>query len=151
MVWPFSKGKTSEPPNKLVFKSGADFVDYQCKFGHVDIKPKEGIVAVVLDAVAEFGVSRPVKVEEDGRQLTMLRVASEDGGFVVPAYTATGKGDRLEPGDVVIWVPVEYNKSEVERAEGVDPRFGWVGFIVAKIEPELDMNKPDFNIVCYYH
>lgn len=144
------KSDRSENPDRLVFKNGEAFHEYQCKFGHTVIEPKQGIVALVLDASKEFGTSAAVKIEEDGRQMAMLKVASNDGGFIVPAYTPTGNGDRLKPDDVVIWVPIEYSKETVERVDGVDARFGWVGFIVAKVKPELDLAKPDFDILCYY-
>ena len=51
MVWPFSKKNNSQGllPN-LIFKSGTDYLNYQCKFGVTEIRPKQGIVALVLDA-----------------------------------------------------------------------------------------------------
>jgi len=150
IMWPFSKKKTPAAPGVLPFKNGAAFVEYLCKFGHTDIQPRQGIVALVLDAKKEFGVSQPVKIEADGRQMAMLRVASEDGGFIVPAYTSTGNGDRLKPDDVVIWVPVEYATPAMENAGDIDPRFGWVGFIVAKVAPEIDTNNPEFKLLCRY-
>lgn len=150
MVWPFSK-KPQMPqglPQKLPFKSGAAFLEYQCKYGHTDIRPKQGIVALVLDSKKEFGTSEAIKVEPDGRQTATLLVASEDGGFMVSAQTPTGKGDRLQPDDVVIWVPVQHVPDLTPA--GLDKRFGWVGFIVAKVKPEIDMMNPDFDVVCGY-
>lgn len=150
-MWPFSK-KKNQPvmPGVLPFKSGAAFLEYQCKFGHTDIQPKQGIVALVLDAKKEFGVSEAVKVEPDGQQMAILKVASEDGGFIVAARTPTGAGDRLKPDDVVIWVPLEYAGDAVDKASGMDPRFGWVGFIVAKVAPEIDTANPEFKLLCRY-
>lgn len=147
MVWPFSKKKTPQTmPSKLPFKSGADFLEYQCKFGFTDIKPKQGIVALVLDAKEEFGAASAVSVEPDGQQMAALKVASEDGGFLVMAQTHS-PGDRLKPGDVVIWAPVSYSNTV---PPGTDQRFGWIGFIIAKIEPEIDMSDPNFKIICKY-
>ncbi len=141
-------------PEKLVFKSGEAFLEYQCKFGHTKIVPKQGIVAVVLDAQKEFGAASPVKVESDGCQKVTLKVASEDGGFVVSSQTPTGKGDRLKPGDVVIWVPLEHMNMGADQsilaAADLDSRFGWIGFVVAKVKPELDISKPDLDIVSRY-
>lgn len=92
-----------------------------------------------------------MKIEADGRQLAMLKVASDDGGFIVVAQTPSEKGDRLKPDDVVIWVPVNYAKDAVEKAQGhLDPRFGWVGFIVAKVKPEIDMANPSFEVLCRF-
>lgn len=153
MIWPFSnKKRNAEMPHKLPFKSGQDFLEYQCKYGHTEIKPQQGIVALVLDSSKEFGTEKPVKIEDDGRQMVALKVASEDGGFVVLSQTPTGKGDRLNPDDIVIWVPVEYKdvgSSNIDMAE-LDPRFGWVGFIVAKVKPEIDTRNSNFEIVSDY-
>jgi hypothetical protein len=149
-MWPFSKKRELTPVSALRFKSGADFFKYQCKFGHTDIKPRHGIVALVIDAEKEFGVSQAVKIEADGRQMATLKVVSKDGGFIVNASTASGEGDRLKPDDVVIWVPVDYVELAVERAEGIDPRFGLLGFIVAKVAPEIDPNSPSFKVLCQY-
>jgi len=149
MIWPFSKNQKSALPEKLVFKSGKAFFDYQCMFGHTDIIPNRGVVALVLDSKKEFGTIAPIKIEADGQQIVTLKVASEDGGFVVHSQTPTGIGDRLSPDDVVIWLPLEYT-SIVNELDGIDPRFGWLGFVVAKIKPELDMSKPDFDITCWY-
>lgn len=149
MVWPFSKKqKNKDLPSKLIFKSGQAFFEYQCEFGHTDIQPKQGIVALVLDASKEFGTEDSVKIEDDGRQMVMLKVASEDGGFIVAAQTPNSKGDRLKPDDVVIWVPMNYAQEVVP--DGADTRFGWVGFIVAKVRPEIDMANPNFDILCDY-
>ncbi len=134
-------------PQKLVYKSGQAFLKYQCKFGHTKIEPNQEIIALVVDSAKEFGVAESVQIEADGRQMAMLKVASVDGGFFVPAYTPTGNGDRLKPDDVVIWVPHEYVKPTVDQ---LDPRIGWVGFIVAKVKPEIDLAKDSFDIVCRY-
>jgi len=139
----------SSNPEKLHFKSGDAFVEYQCKFGHTDIVPKKGIFAVVVDSSEEYGTRDAIKIEDDGRQLAMIKVASEDGGFVVPAYTMNGKGDRLKPDDVVIWVPMTYNEDLV-RDNDLDQRFGWVGFILAKVKPEIDLASPEPQVVCEY-
>ena len=80
----------------------------------------------------------------------MIQVASEDGGFIVPAYTPSEKGDRLKPDDVVIWVPIHYAKEAVQKMPGLDPRFGWIGFIVAKVKPQIDITSEEFQIICQY-
>ena len=64
------------------------------------------------------------------------------------AQTATGKGDRLKPDDVVIWVPIQHVGDTIP--EGMDRRFGWVGLIVAKVAPEIDTARPNFNILCRF-
>lgn len=150
MVWPFSKNKAPAGfPQKLPFKDGAGFLEYQCKYGHTEIRPKQGIVALVLDSQKEFGTAEAVKVDPNGVQTATLKVASEDGGFIVSAQTPSGKGDRLKPGDVVIWVPLQHI-GDAAVPEGIDKRFGWVGFIVAKVKPEIDMANPNFELTCKY-
>lgn len=149
-MWPFSK-KTQAPtgfPQKLPFKDGESFLEYQCKYGFTEIRPKQGVVALVLDSAKEFGAARSIALRPDGVQQATLKVASSDGGFIVASQTASGKGDRLRPGDVVIWVPLHHMDEKVPA--GIDKRFGWVGFIVAKVKPEIDLSNPEFDIVCRY-
>ena len=134
-------------PEKLPFNSGAAFLEYQCEYGFTEIKPKQGVVALVLDA-RQFGTKEAVKVEADGRQMVTLKVASSDGGFIVPAQTPSGRGDRLKPDDVVIWVPLQHIGDAVPPE--MDRRVGWVGFIVAKIAPEIDLGNPNFKILSRY-
>lgn len=148
MIWPFSKKKSLVLPQKLPFKSGAAFFEYQCEFGHTEIVPKQGVVALVLNSEKEFGVQDAVKVENDGTQIVTLKVVSEDGGFLVISRTASGKGERLRPDDVVIQVPLVHSEEVIP--DGADERFGWAGFIVAKIAPEIDMANPNFKILSRY-
>jgi hypothetical protein len=95
----------------------------------------------VLDARKEFGVPVPVKVEPDGSQIAVLRVISEDGGFIVSSQTPPGRGPPLQPGDFVTWVPVAFHEPTAKLSG--DPRFGWVGVIRAKINTQ-------FEILCRY-
>jgi hypothetical protein len=149
MIWPFSKKqKNTKLPSMLIFNNGQDFFEYQCKFGQTGIQPERGIVALVLDASKEFDARDPVKIEDDGRQSVVLKVASEDGGFIVMAQTPTDKGDHLKPNDAVIWLPMTYAEEIVP--EGTDTRFGWIGFVIAKIKPEIDMANPSFDTICDY-
>lgn len=149
VVWPFSKKKKSTPP-ALVFRDGKAFLEFQCKYGHTEITPGQGVVAYVIDAATEFGVPNAVRRQPNGTQLAMLKVASEDGGFLVASTTATDRGDDLNAGDTVIWVPAQYNAPMVDAVDGVDPRFGWIGFIVAKIKPEIDPAAGSFTILSRY-
>lgn len=136
--WLFSREKSPKVNGlPLVFKNNEGFFEYQCKFGDVKLEEKKGLVAIVLDARKEFGTSSPVKVEADGSQLAMLRVASDDGGFVVPAKTASN-GPLLKPGDLVFWVPIKHEAPLLPEQFEVDPRFFWVGFIVLKIDRVID-------------
>ena len=146
MIWPFKK-KPDRLSEKLYFKSGVEFFEYQCEFGHTEIMVNQGIAALVLDARKEFGTSSAIKINADGTQLAVLRVASKEGGFVVLAKTPSEKGTRLNSRDVVIWVPSIYNP-EIAKGLG-DARTGWVGLIRARVKPEIN-STGGFEISCMY-
>jgi hypothetical protein len=81
-----------------------------------------------------FGVATAVKVQPDGNQIAVLRVASNDGGFIVNAVTAGPKGPALYPGQLVWW---QAGKHAPEVAKvSKDKRFGWVGLILGTLKPE---------------
>lgn len=147
MIWPFKK-EEKEPVRTIYFRSGPAFHEYQCKYGHTEIAINAGIPALVLNAQEAFGIPAPVIINPDGTQLAALRVASKDGGFLVFASAPAGSGERLEPGDVVIWVPFEY-LTEV-GSQATDPRTGWSGLIRAKVSPEISLENPNFVISCRY-
>ncbi len=109
------------------------FFQLQCKYGDINIEKGKGTIAMVLyprDEFPEF--PHPVKILADGRQLALLKIISEDGGFRVMAMTPTDKGDRLVPGDVVAWIPFAYQGME-QLSDGDDKRLGWVGTIRGKV------------------
>lgn len=151
-MWPFKKkNKNTYIPEAIYFKNSEGFFEYQCSFGQTNIKPNDkAIVAIVLDAQKEFGAQYPVKIDNDGKQTAALRVASEDGGFVVISPTASNKGEKLSPGDLVFWLPVTQLKEALVENIDVDPRFSWVGLIIAKIKPEMGVKNQDFSIICTY-
>ncbi len=146
-MWPFKRKANPALPN-LVYKSGEAFFRLQCKYGHTEIKEGNGIVAIVLDSMQEFGTSVPVKIQPSGNQLAAIKVASEDGGFVTLAETLSAAGDRLKPGDLVVWVPEAYLPEMAEQVR--DPRGGWVGLIVAKVAAESDPNTNELKVLCQY-
>ena len=130
--WPFGSKEKSQPPTFRFTDSEAgreSFFRLQCKYGDTKIEKGKGIIAIVLDASKEFPkIPDAVKIEPDGSQLALLKVISEDGGFITTAKTPSSKGDRLVPGDVVAWVPVGYNDAPLP-----DKRMCWVGLIRAKM------------------
>ena len=132
----------------MTFETGEAFVDYHCKYMNTRLQVGSPLAAVVLDAMQRVGVPVAVKVDEDGNQMAMLRVASDDGCFVVLAQTASGKGDRLVPGDAVAWIPGQYLSGV--GASSNDERSGWVGLIVAKIAPEIDENTKQMRVLSRY-
>ena len=144
-MWPFKKSKTSLP--LLAFKSGEDFVNYHCKYMTTRLEAGSPLAALVLDARDHFGTKVAVSTDERGIQTATLRVASDDDGFVVIAGTS-GPGEPLKPGDAVAWIPGQH-MPELGRASG-DDRSGWIGLIVAKVAPEIDMNSGEMRILCRY-
>lgn len=148
-MWPF-KRKPSPTPElpTLIFKSGEAFFEIQCKYGHTDIEDQQGIVAIVLDAKADYGTDVAVKLMPNGCQLATIKVASPDGGFWTLAKTASSNGDQLKPGDLVVWVPMVHMKKFAES--GGDQRQGWIGLIIAKIAPESNPNTNELRVICHY-
>ena len=76
----------------------------------------------------------------DGIQVTTLKIAREDGGFIVTAMTFA-PGPALTVGDVVLWVPYEYVPGHADKDKG------GVGFIRAKIAPEINVDMAEFKIL----
>jgi hypothetical protein len=151
-LWPFGKKKTSEPPTFVFTDDEAGrkaFFKFQCKYGDTKIEPGKGMTAIVLDPRGEFpDIPHPVKIEPDGSQLALIKVVSEDGGFIVTAKTPSDKGDRLVPGDFVAWVPYTYHNDPLDPS--VDKRIGWIGFIRAKLR-WLEMGTTgQFDLICRY-
>jgi hypothetical protein len=94
-MWPFSK-QSAPPQPKL---RGQGFFDLQCKYGHTELAAGQGVVAIVMDAKLTFGTPVSVKVNERGIQTAVIKVASEDGGFIVVATTPSNLGEPLAPGE----------------------------------------------------
>lgn len=115
----------------LIFKDNQSAFDYACKYLDTKISMDKPMLAIV-----EPGPSgqQPIKMES-GRQRAILKVCSDDGGFMVVADSAYDKGPRLRVGDLVAWLPVDY---AVELKDQVyDPRFAIIGFIVGTLHPVL--------------
>ena len=146
-MWPFKK-KSAPGLSNLVFKSGEAFVDYHCKYMVTDLEVGMPLAAVVLDARKRFGTKDEVKVDDEGIQTVAIRVASNDGGFIALASTASGDGDKLKVGDAVAWVPGKH-LPDLGAAAG-DSRTGWVGLVVAKVAPEIDMAKSSMTVLSRY-
>jgi hypothetical protein len=117
----------------LVFKDAYCAFEYACKFMNCSIEKDRMMMAIVLDGRTEFGLSDSVKLKQDGIQLACLKVASDDGGFIVLAETAGRNGPKLKPGELVAWLPGFFNSQIADSVE--DSRFGWMGLIVGTLEP----------------
>lgn len=143
-----STRKGKQALTTVVYKSAEAFFESQCKYGYTALKEGSGIVAIVLDSRKEFGTSVAVKTQPSGNQLATVKVASEDGGFITFAETLSAGGDRLDPGDLVIWIAGSYLP---ELAESIgDARSAWMGLIVAKIAAESDLATNEFTVICRY-
>ena len=107
-------GPAPAPPN--VFASGAEALDYACKYLECPLRERSFLPALVVDA----------RTRDDGYQVAELRVASADGGFIVSATTLGPQGPQLKPGDLVAW-----------HASRFDESSGWIGLIIGTLKPEL--------------
>ena len=116
----------------LVFRDGFDALTFICR--HIEDPPSEGasLPAVILDASDMFGEG--VKINPDGNQVALLRVASSDGGFAVIATTAGANGPALKPGQLVLWQALSYSGALAQAA--FDDRFGWLGVITGTLKLE---------------
>jgi hypothetical protein len=67
----------------IVFKTGEDYFDHFCKYMDCQIRKDDPLPAIVLDATKVFRAIAPVSVLANGRQMIAIKVASDDGGFVL--------------------------------------------------------------------
>lgn len=142
------KSRAASSLPTLYYKDGQAFFEYQCRYGHTSIEKKKAVIALVLDAQKELGTPTPISIGKDGSQLASLKVASGDGGFLVFASTPSEKGEKLTPGDIVLWVPYEY--SAEAGTQMTDKRSGWIGLIRAKVKPQINLSTDSFEIACRY-
>ncbi len=145
----FLRKKKSKYANALYFKSGEAFFEYHCKYMVTTIKENHAAVALVLDARKELGAESAVDIIKNGIQAATIQVASDDGGFLVRAETLSSEGEKLQPGDVVLWVP-HILFPEVGIRNQSRQRPGWLGFIRAKINPVIFLDSPSFDVVCRF-
>lgn len=113
----------------LIFRDNQSAFDYACKYLDTKISMDKPMLAIV-----EPGPSgqKPIQLES-GRQRTILKVCSGDGGFIVVADSAYVRGPLLRVGDLVAWLPVDYAEKLKEQVE--DSRFAIIGFIVSTLHP----------------
>jgi hypothetical protein len=136
----FKRKKTPAPRSvaanipPLFFKDGASAFEHACQYMECPLHEGSMLPALVLDAHKLFGVATAVKREPDGNQIAVLRVASNDGGFLVNAVTAGPKGPPLHPGQLVWWQAGKHAPEVANLSK--DERFGWVGLIIGTLKPE---------------
>ncbi|WP_417491694.1 hypothetical protein [Maricaulis sp.] len=112
------------------FASTMEAFEHACAEHDTLIVPEQPLLAMVLESVADAGG------EDDGCAQLTLKVASEDGGYIVISRTTFAPKQPLHPGDLVCWVPLQHDAELAARAP--DERFGWVGLVFASFEPEWD-------------
>lgn len=121
---------------RLRFKTNQAAFEYACGYMDCELAPGKLIPALVQSANKIVGSSWDVIREEDGEQTATLKVASRDGGFLVVAVTLSQEMPDLQVGDFVGWHAGMFKPDLAATAD--DERFGWIGFIVAILKPELD-------------
>jgi hypothetical protein len=120
----------SEDARDHKFTSTMEAFEHACAEHDTAIVPEQPMLAMVLESVGDAGAL----AEGDGCAQVTLKVASEDGGFVVISRTTFAPKQPLHPGDLICWVPLQYDAELASRAQ--DDRFGWVGLVFASFEPE---------------
>ena len=119
----FGRHTTQERP--LVFKDNESAFEYSCKFMDCSIIPGSALPGIVLH----------VEPGKEGLQLLSLKVVSNDGGLDIPySTTVNAEVPKLIEGDFVAFQVVEYDSS-------LPVIGGLIGFVVAKLEPILDMKQ----------
>ena len=144
-MWPFRK--KSRTLAALPFKDGQAFFEFQCQFGQTALVAQRGIVALVKDAKDLIGADQAIMTLDDGREAAALMIASEDGGFLTVAETAS-PGKKLTVGDVVIWVPIKMDPNNPMIS--IDQRMAWDGLIAAIVAPKIDPHSDSFDIIFRY-
>jgi hypothetical protein len=136
-------------PEYIPLKSNEAAFKFACKLHPDEISEGTGHVGLVLDSKILIGADVSVKVQSDGRQLTILKIANSDGGFVVPAMTAIKNAPALKPGDLVMWVAGQFLPDLAEKLG--DPRKGWVGLIFGVLAPEMRADNGAFRVAINYY
>ena len=103
----------------------------------------------MLDSKVLFGTDVSVKVQNDGRQLAILKIANSDGGFVVPAMTAIPNAPAIKPGDLVLWIAGQFLPDLAAKLG--DSRKGWVGLIYGVLAPEMRTDSGAFRVAINYN
>ena len=119
------------------------FFRWHCGYGNTDIRPGNVIVGIVAD---------PMRTEDvPSLNAYIIGIASRDGGFMTPAVTRRfPRGDDLiTKGALVLWLCEQYHDQSGDAMEthGQDRRGGWVGKIIAEIEPVHERTDGSYRVV----
>lgn len=115
----------------LIFKDNISAFKYACQYLDTNLSANKAMPAIIIPGP---GGEQPFLLDS-GRQRAMLKVCSDDGGFIVVADSAYDKGPILKIGDLVAWMPVDYAEEIKDKVE--DPRFALIGFIIGTLQPIL--------------
>jgi len=115
------------------FPSTRTAFEHACREHDCAIVEETPMLAIVLDAKLEFGATHSITVEQDGCFQVTLKVASEDGGFVLLSRTTRPPKHPLNVGDLVCWVPLRHDLGLAQETN--EHRFGWAGLVFATLEP----------------
>lgn len=107
------------------FRSNEEAFSFACESMEYAVRDGAVLPALVDDASADFLTPTPVKRKDDGNQIAVLRVPSEDGFIQVIGETASPDAPDLSVGDLVEW-----------RC-GVIATGVWIGLILGRLAPEL--------------
>lgn len=124
---------------QLPFKSNADCWEYCNRW--FSAAPKKGEARPAIVPTRGFmNIENHVSRLDDGRYRVSLLVCGSPSGFFLIAETPKATVGQIEHGDLLLWQafksPPFFGKGRLGRATG-DKRSDWVGFIVAKIAPEI--------------
>ena len=87
---------------------------------------------VLADARKKYKIDKP----KEKKDLFLIKVASDDGGFEVFAETFSNTDIKLKPGDFVGWQAAGLIP-DLGKKLGNDVRCGWVGIITTTLKLEL--------------
>jgi hypothetical protein len=95
---------TQGSQNTLYIKSNDAAFDVACKYFDCAIVERTCLAAIVMNVGGNSNASS---------QLVVIKVASEQGGFIVPATTLKSNGSTLLPGDLVYWMAIRFEMTLV--------------------------------------
>jgi hypothetical protein len=125
---------------KLPFKSSLDFFEYCNKQFPAQPRTGEGRPAIVPPQ-GFMNIESHVSRTEDGRYRVSLLVCGAPSAFFLISETPNPGGEAISHGDLLIWkafkAPPLIGKGVMGKVTG-DKRSSWIGFVVAKIAPEID-------------
>lgn len=129
----------------LQLKSGSAFMEMRCKYAAADaFKRQQARVALVVEP-------SPRKLE-DGRQVAALEIEHPEGPLKHWVAHTLQSGPPLKVGDLVFWLPVSWSFKLAWMFKSI--RRGWVGFIIASVDPQLNLDtsnvKDGFSVRHWY-